>query len=273
MKSLQLPAICVLSLVCLSAGAETMYIRDTLYVPLRTGESLDHRVIHRGLKSGTRVERLEVGSESGFSLVRTGEGLEGWLQSQYLTSEMVAADRLADLQLQLQDLADTHQQTLRRLERARAENEATAARQAHLEAENLRLEELEAIYRQTLRSLEEARAENERIVARQASQAAEMAASQASLAAENDDLNAELQYISSISADVITLDRENRQLTRDRDHLLDQIGQLNLKNETIAGDRSQDWFLIGACTVGVGLLCGFWCGRLLYHRRLKDRWV
>ena len=60
--------------------AETVYIKDTLYVPLRGGQSQGHRILHRGLKSGLKLERLETNDETGYSKVRTEAGLEGWLQ-------------------------------------------------------------------------------------------------------------------------------------------------------------------------------------------------
>ena len=35
------------------ASADTVYVRDTLYVPLRGGQSQEHRILHRGLRSGS----------------------------------------------------------------------------------------------------------------------------------------------------------------------------------------------------------------------------
>ena len=50
--------------------AETVYT-EILRVPLRDGQSVENRLIHRGLKSGVRLERLEINDESGYSKVRT----------------------------------------------------------------------------------------------------------------------------------------------------------------------------------------------------------
>ena len=63
---------------------DEVYIRDTLYVPLREGESSEHRIIHRGIKSGTALERLKINEQTGYTRVQTGKGLEGWLLTQYL---------------------------------------------------------------------------------------------------------------------------------------------------------------------------------------------
>ena len=74
--------------------ADTVYIRDTLYVPLRGGQSTEHRILHRGLRSGTELERLETSEDTGYTRVRTPDGLEGWLQTQYLVEEPIASTRL-----------------------------------------------------------------------------------------------------------------------------------------------------------------------------------
>lgn len=66
---------------------EVHYVRDLLYVPLRSGQSAKHRIVHKGLASGTRLTLLESNSESGYSKVRTERGIEGWIPSQYISTE------------------------------------------------------------------------------------------------------------------------------------------------------------------------------------------
>ena len=92
--------------------ADEAYIRDTLYVPLRGGESSEHRIIHRGIKSGTPLERLETNEQTGYTRVRTGKGLEGWLLTQYLVDEPIASTQLHIVKSELQSLDTKHQQTL-----------------------------------------------------------------------------------------------------------------------------------------------------------------
>ena len=93
--------------VVLNAGAnaEEVFIRDTLYVPLRGGPSAEHRILHRGLASGTSLTVLEENPDSDYSLVRTANGLEGWLPTQYLSNEPVARDRLESALAQVGDTA------------------------------------------------------------------------------------------------------------------------------------------------------------------------
>ncbi|MEX1236901.1 MAG: hypothetical protein WD994_01390, partial [Pseudomonadales bacterium] len=49
----------LLLLVPALSAAATVYIRDTLYVPLRGGQSSEYRILHRGVKSGTPLELIE----------------------------------------------------------------------------------------------------------------------------------------------------------------------------------------------------------------------
>ncbi|OZG71335.1 hypothetical protein BTA51_21990 [Hahella sp. CCB-MM4] len=77
--------------------ADTRYIDDTLYAPLRSGEGLEFRVVHKGVKSGTPVELLSTNPDSGYSKIRTPDGIEGWLPTRFLINEPVAADKLARL--------------------------------------------------------------------------------------------------------------------------------------------------------------------------------
>ncbi len=77
---------------------ETRYITDVLYVPLRAGQGSEYRIVHRGLPSGTRLTVQESNEDSGYSLVSTDNGTEGWMLTRYLTEALPASDRLAALQ-------------------------------------------------------------------------------------------------------------------------------------------------------------------------------
>lgn len=78
-----------------SAFAATMYISDELTVPLRRGPSNGHKIITAALPSGLSLEVLGEDKAAGFTQVRTPNGTEGWLPTQYLVGQPVAKDRLA----------------------------------------------------------------------------------------------------------------------------------------------------------------------------------
>ncbi len=90
--------IAVLAFAATPASADTLYISDELTVPLRSGPSGGHRILHRGLPSGTRLESLAVDEAAGFTQIRTERGTEGWIRTQYLVSEPIAKLRLAAAQ-------------------------------------------------------------------------------------------------------------------------------------------------------------------------------
>ncbi len=78
----------------LQAMAEARYISDILHVPMRSGPTNSNKIVHRGLKSGTRVEFIRQENEE-FSLVRTKEGVEGYIRTQYLLKNVGAREQVA----------------------------------------------------------------------------------------------------------------------------------------------------------------------------------
>ncbi len=87
-----------------NAAEETRYVSDVFYVPLHSGNSTKHRIIHRGLKTGTRLTLLETDNEAGFSKVTTSKGTEGWIQNQFLAATPIARIRLVEAQNKLLQL-------------------------------------------------------------------------------------------------------------------------------------------------------------------------
>jgi SH3 domain protein len=67
------------------AGAETRYVSDRLIVTLRQGPGSGSPVI-KTLKTGEAMEVLEEGSE--YLRVRDSEGAEGYVQKQYITTDL-----------------------------------------------------------------------------------------------------------------------------------------------------------------------------------------
>lgn len=77
------------------AADETRYISDILYVPMHSGKTTKHRIIHKGLRTGTALKLLDFDKKAGFSRVKTAGGTEGWIQNQFLSSTPVARTLLA----------------------------------------------------------------------------------------------------------------------------------------------------------------------------------
>jgi SH3 domain protein len=96
-------ALCLM-LVTLPGQAATQYISDALTVPLRRGPSTQHRILHAGLPSGMALEVLGEDRNAGFTHVRTPNGTEGWVPTQYLADQPIARDRLALANRRIQTL-------------------------------------------------------------------------------------------------------------------------------------------------------------------------
>ena len=99
-------ALCAFTLLCsilftTTAHAATAYISDELTVPLRSGPSGQHRILHNGLPSGTVLETLSVNESAGFTQIRTTRGTEGWIRTQYLVNQPIAKMRLERAQAEL----------------------------------------------------------------------------------------------------------------------------------------------------------------------------
>ncbi|WP_422410305.1 MULTISPECIES: TIGR04211 family SH3 domain-containing protein [unclassified Endozoicomonas] len=74
--------------------AETRYVTDVVYVPMRSGPGNQYRILHRGLKTGLKMTVLEADAGEGFSKVRMADGSEGYIPRQYLVAEQPARERL-----------------------------------------------------------------------------------------------------------------------------------------------------------------------------------
>ncbi len=87
-----------------AAVGDVNYISDVLSVPMRSGPSPGHRIVHRGLPSGTHLTILAVDEEATFTQVRTLKGLEGWVRTQYLIGQPIGRVKLKAVEKRLQKL-------------------------------------------------------------------------------------------------------------------------------------------------------------------------
>lgn len=123
-----------------SAFAATLYISDELTVPLRRGPSNGHKIVNAALPSGLALVVLGEDTAAGFTHVRTPNGTEGWVPTQYLVNQPVAKDRLAaankrieNLEAQLKSIRENYQD----VRGARSEIEGRAS---ELSKENQKLQ-------------------------------------------------------------------------------------------------------------------------------------
>lgn len=86
-------------LLPLPAMAASKFVSDELRITLRTGQGNQFEIL-KTLTSGMKLEILEE-TDTGYTRVRIPDGTEGWVRTQYLVDEPVAADRLASAQSRL----------------------------------------------------------------------------------------------------------------------------------------------------------------------------
>lgn len=136
----------LLTLLCTSLQAQTVYIDDTVYAPVRSGEGSQYRIIHRGLRSGTQVEILEQEEGSDYARIRYGDDREGYILTRYLSRTPIAADRLAQANAELETLRQRLADREAELEQAQSESSSADQRVQTLEQELAETrEELERI--------------------------------------------------------------------------------------------------------------------------------
>lgn len=92
-----------------AAYAQTKYITDDFEVMLRTGPSIENKII-RALRSGTRIEVLGIDSANGHSQVQTSRGQIGYLLTRYLSEKPSDRNRVSILEGQLAELRSEPEQ-------------------------------------------------------------------------------------------------------------------------------------------------------------------
>ncbi|TDX99361.1 TIGR04211 family SH3 domain-containing protein [Thiohalophilus thiocyanatoxydans] len=115
-----------LALFAISASAvqaaEYQYVSDELLITLRNGQGNSYQVL-KTLPTGTRLEVLE-STEEGYSRVRTSDGTEGWVRSQYLINNPTAAMQLEEATRKLENLQEENEKlrsTLSEVQEERAQ--------------------------------------------------------------------------------------------------------------------------------------------------------
>ncbi|MGK0440654.1 MAG: SH3 domain protein [Pseudohongiellaceae bacterium] len=193
-----------LSFSPLAASQETRYIRDTLFVPLRSGQSFKHRIVHKGLVSGTPLSILEVSEDETYSMVKTQNGIEGWLQTQYLSDEPSARNQLTAIQ---------------------DKNAKISSKNSELRKELKSIKKQHSNAKLTVSKLTKSR------------QGAEK----------------ELTAIKAISANAITLDRDNKALLQKKQELQNEVDMLKADNQRLNDNLDNGDFLNGAFAVLIGV--------------------
>jgi SH3 domain protein len=101
---------------------KTVYVIDEFLVPLRETPCSRCTIVHRGIKTGSKMRLLEV--VDGWGHVITARGIEGWMESQYLIDEPIARIKLNQQQKELAALKKRNRDLDKDFQELRAESKA-----------------------------------------------------------------------------------------------------------------------------------------------------
>lgn len=113
--------------------AATGWIGDTVFVPVRSGPGSQYRILHRGLKTGTPVEILQMEEGSDWTQIRYGE-IEGYVNTQYVTRTPTAGLRLTRAEQQAAEAREQAQALREQLAEVTAERDRLVVENRQLSA-------------------------------------------------------------------------------------------------------------------------------------------
>lgn len=69
------------------AAEPAYYITDKVYAPVHAEQNEKSKLLHNGLESGKAVTVLERNDKTGYVHIQTSDNIDGWIRSQYLSTE------------------------------------------------------------------------------------------------------------------------------------------------------------------------------------------
>jgi SH3 domain protein len=111
--------------------AQTRYVTDDFKVMLRTGPSLQNKIIE-SLNSGTSLEVLREDAGNGHSQVQTGDGKIGYMLTRFLSVNRSARSRVNYLEGQLKQLRSKPGELQTLLANSQEENQELIAQNTRL---------------------------------------------------------------------------------------------------------------------------------------------
>ncbi|MFT4823694.1 MAG: SH3 domain protein [Halioglobus sp.] len=89
-----------------STVADTRYVTDKQFIPLRSGPGANYRITHRGIPSGTKLEVARTSEDGDYAEITTAKGTQGWIRTQYLMTELPAQNKVDAAQQKAQSLTE-----------------------------------------------------------------------------------------------------------------------------------------------------------------------
>jgi len=97
-----------LLLPALIQAQESIYVSDHLVITVRAGKGSQFQII-KTLPSGEKLEILQE-TDEGYTFIRSEDGTEGWVRTQYLSKEPIAKVTLLATQAKLKKITEQNKQ-------------------------------------------------------------------------------------------------------------------------------------------------------------------
>lgn len=132
---------CLLATCLLASNSfaeEIYYVNDELTITMRSGASTQHQII-RTIKSGAKLNVIEIDKESGYTYARLDNGTEGWVITRYLSKTPIARDLLKQATSQVEMLTKQVNELNSKLNSTQKDRDSLDNSSSKLEKENTRL--------------------------------------------------------------------------------------------------------------------------------------
>ena len=209
-----------------TSQGETGYVTDMLILTVKEGPGNEYGIINT-LRSNTRVDILN--KSGNFYQIKTSEGDEGWVESQYITTEIPKSIIIENLKAKIASLEKTNSNTGKNAELKDStwETKMESLKKNH-EEEKTNLESSLKIAQEKNIKLEK--------IAEQAEKKYKVLADQ--------------------SENLVNIIKENKKLIRKNSLIEDELKKLKLKNDDSTKTAMIKWFLAGAGVLLIGWLIG-----------------
>ena len=140
----------LMAITATASAVEKRYVTDTLWLQLRSGPSMENRIL-QALPSGEHLIFIEEDAETGYTKVKTDKGLEGYVLTRFLEMEPVAKEKLVlatreleRLKAELETLRKQRNDAQGELEKLRSERSGLGRENTDLESELIRIKSISA---------------------------------------------------------------------------------------------------------------------------------
>ncbi|MFY9178949.1 MAG: TIGR04211 family SH3 domain-containing protein [Venatoribacter sp.] len=125
--------------VVASAAVEKRYVTDTLWLQLRSGPSMEYRILKQ-LVSGENLIFISDDPATGYTKVKTDKGVEGFVLTRFLETEPVAKEKLVLAERKLEKLEAELAETIQQRNELKAESAKLKTERSGLSRNNTDLE-------------------------------------------------------------------------------------------------------------------------------------